>query len=52
MICFRCDNVATHQLITPEGNPNAFVCKACGQIIIDEYREKLGEIWTLVEDQR
>jgi hypothetical protein len=41
--------VATFWLIDPDGkrNPGGWVCRRHGQAIVKEYREKLGEGWTL-----
>jgi hypothetical protein len=46
----RCQEKGTVWLIAPDGkkNPGGYMCKAHGEGIVSEYREKLGEEWRLV----
>jgi hypothetical protein len=45
----RCRDEATVYLYDPDGapNPGGYVCSPCGLRVIDEYRSKVGEAWTL-----
>ena len=44
----RCKATATVRLLDPDGErvSGCIYCQAHAQAIIDEYREKLGEVWT------
>lgn len=33
-------------IVSPEGGRTGQMCRACAQIVIDEYAEKLGQAWT------
>ena len=45
----RCPATATHWMVDPKGRdvPGYYICQAHGQRFVDEYREKLGEPWSL-----
>ena len=45
----RCDNLATVWIVAPDGKdvPGAWECEGCASPMIAEYREKLGEKWTM-----
>jgi len=47
----RCENDSVYHVLAPDGSyvPGAWVCKEHGEAIIKEYKEKLGEIWSLHE---
>lgn len=44
-----CRAPATHWLIHPDGtrNPGGWVCERHGREIVEEYRAKLQEAWTM-----
>ena len=44
-----CKEQTTHWLIHPDGTctPGGFVCRAHGEMILEEYAAKLGEVWTM-----
>lgn len=44
----RCYRTATLRLYSPDGSavPGCTYCDEHGRAPIDEYREKLGEVWT------
>lgn len=33
-------------IIPPDGRPISHMCRLCAQAVIEEYRDKLGTIWT------
>lgn len=45
----RCTGTATHWMMTPEGEPcpGGYVCEEHGRAIVAEYRDKLGQAWTI-----
>lgn len=45
----RCNERGTHWLYAPDGKlcPGGPLCERHGREIVEEYREKLGEPWTL-----
>lgn len=47
----QCRRKATHWLRAPDGklNPGGYICEEHGAAVVEEYREKLGEEWELVE---
>ena len=44
----ECDRKAEGWLLDPDGEPipGGNSCKQCAQMCIDEYKAKLGEVWT------
>jgi hypothetical protein len=44
----RCTKNATHWLHAPDGRkvPGCWYCEQHATACVDEYREKLGEVWT------
>ena len=44
----RCFRTATVRLYNPKGKPvpGPAMCAGCAQEVIDEYRAKVGEVWT------
>lgn len=47
----RCGANATHWLVAPDGklNPGGYVCWEHSRGVVEEFREKVGEEWGLVE---
>ena len=45
----RCDRLGTVRLVAPDGWTGQPMCREHAQDCIDEYREKLGEEWGIVE---
>lgn len=47
--CSDCGEDAVVWLRSPDGalNPGGYLCQRHADTIVTEYREKLGEIWTL-----
>jgi hypothetical protein len=45
----RCASPATHHVYAPDGAPvpGGWICLPHGTAIVEEYRLKLGERWTL-----
>jgi len=45
----RCDNAAEVYLVAPDGKdiPGGYCCFQCAVRIINEYLDKLGEVWLL-----
>lgn len=45
----RCTNRATVWIAAPDGKlvPGCYVCREHGEACVTEYREKLGETWSL-----
>jgi hypothetical protein len=42
----RQSHSAEGYIISPTGRRISAMCRSCAQVVIDEYKEKLGEIWT------
>lgn len=42
----RQSHLATGYIISPTGRRIGAMCESCAQEVIDEYREKLGQVWT------
>ena len=47
----RCENTGEVWLIAPDGEkcPGGPWCRRCGESVIKEYAEKIGEVWTLAD---
>lgn len=47
----RCDETATVLMFAPDGEavPGGYYCRLHATAAVNEYREKLGEVWTLQE---
>lgn len=45
----RQSHISEGVIVSPDGRPISHMCRSCAQRVIDEYKEKLGVIWTFEE---